>query len=261
MIGDPGLGGVTRQQWAIDVLTGIGAPITAGNIAALETWITHESGGKTGFAFNPLNTTDHPYGSAGQGGSQGNIQRFSNYQQGVQTIVHQLQYPRYGYPAIVAALRADAGSAAVLRAVNASQWGTHNFTAAELGGGVPGGAGTVPGSATPGVQQAAIIGGGGLLVPGGGSGPIIQGGAGAISSIFGAIGDVTSAAGAVAELAGRVVNLFLNWHYLAEVLIGTWMVWLGVKIVTTQVTGSPPHLIPNSVKQGGQAAAMAAAAA
>lgn len=274
MIGDPGLGGATRQQYAIDVLTGIGAPITAGNVAAIETWITHESGGRTGFAFNPLNSTDHPFGSAGQGGSQGNIQRYSNYQQGVATIVHQLLYPNHGYPAIVAAFRSDAGSAAVLRAVNASDWGTHNFSAAELGGGVPGGAGTVAGSpSAPGAFQTAGItdfgqgllnlggdaagGLGGLILGGGGNNPVTKG----ATSVTGAIGDAIGAAGSVAELAARVVNLFLNWHYLAEVVIGTWMVWLGVKIVTTQVTGTTPHLIPNSVKQGAAAAPMVVAAA
>lgn len=250
LIGDRGLGGATREQYAVDVLHGIGAPITPGNVAAILVWITHESGGTTGFAFNPLNSTDHPYGSAGQGGSQGNIQRYSNYQQGVQTIVHQLQYPNHGYPKIVAAFRSNAGSGQILAAVKASDWGTKNFSAAELGGSA-----TV-GGALPSAQEVAYIPGTHIHIPtspaGGGILP------GPAKSVFGAIGDVASAAGATAELAGRIVNLFLNWHYLAEVVIGTGMVLLGVRLVVADTTGGKVIPRPNVAGAAATAAVIAA---
>lgn len=245
---DRGLG-VSRVQYAVDVLHGIGAPITAGNVAAILIWITHESGGTTGFAFNPLNSTDHPYGSAGQGGSQGNIQRYQNYQQGVATIVHQLQYPNHGYPAIVNAFRSDAGSGAVLAAVKASDWGTKNFSSAELGGHA-----TVdPGGTT--AQPVAYIPGTHIHIPsspaGGGIVP------GPVKGIFGAIGDVTDAAGAMAELAGRVVNLFLNWHYLAEVVIGSAMVLIGIRLVIADTTGAKVVPRPNPAAVAAVGAAVA----
>lgn len=281
VIGDPGLGGATREQYAVDVLHGLGAPITPSNVAAIEIWIGHESGGRTGFAFNPLNTTDHPFGSAGQGGSQGNIQYFQNYDQGVKTVVHQLQYPNHGYPAIVAALRANAGTAAVLRAVNASAWGTHNFSAAELGGNVAG----APVTASPGaggsfsaqpagffdsVPGASILSGlGSLALQGaGGLGGLIIGGdpnkslpgkatkkaAGAVTSFTGGVEAAIEALGA---MAGGVVELFANWKYVLEFLIGVGMVLLGVRLISADLSGG--KVIPRP--DAGNVAKVAAAAA
>lgn len=281
LIGDPGLGGATREQYAVDVLHGIGAPITPGNVAAIEIWIAHESGGSTGFAFNPLNSTDHPFGSAGQGGSQGNIQRYQTYAQGVQTIVHQLQYPNHGYPAIVAAFKSNAGTAAILRAVNASDWGTHNFSAAELGTNT-----TAPVTSTtpsaPGSFTAQTVGfPGGSLLSGAGSlvGPLISLGGSAVGGLGGLIiggpgdpGSVTTkgagvigsvgsaAAGGLAALgaAGAAfVSIITNWKYELEFVIGALMVLLGIRLISADVTGG--KVIPRP--SPGTAGAVAAAAA
>lgn len=267
LIGDPGLGGATREQYAVDVLHGLGAPITPSNVAAIEVWIAHESGGRTGFAFNPLNTTDHPFGSAGQGGSQGNIQRFSSYQQGVATVVHQLQYPRYGYPAIVAALKQGNDASAVLRAVNASSWGTHNFTAAELGGQVPtpsgvtsspgagGGFAATPADVTTPFGKLSLPGPDVTISPFGivpGDHPGLANPLGAIAGGVASTADAIKAAG---SLALKVLDLLTHPQYVFEVLIGVGMILVGVRLIIADNTGKPVVPRPNPAAVAAVAAA------
>lgn len=265
LIGDRGLGGATREQYAVDVLHGIGAPITPQNVAAIEIWIAHESGGTTGFAFNPLNSTDHPFGTAGQGGSQGNIQRYQSYQQGVATIVHQLQYQNHGYPAIVAAFKRGNDAGAVLAAVKASDWGTKNFSAAELGGHVSapssvtaqpgtGGAGAVPVDITTPFGKLSTPGPDITISPFG----VVPGDHPGLANPFGAIaGGVASTADAIkaaGSLALKVLDVLTHPQYVFEVLIGVGMVLIGVRLIVADNTGGKVIPRPDPAKVAAVAA-------
>lgn len=128
--GDKRVPGHSIQDWAKDVLTGLGAPATTQNMEAMITWANTESGGYNpsvaGGRYNPLNTTEGAVGYVGQGGSQGDIKDFGSYEQGVQAIVHNLTVTKgAGYEPIVAALRAGNNPQAVFQAVNGSAFGTH----------------------------------------------------------------------------------------------------------------------------------------
>lgn len=120
-------GGHTIVQWAHDVLTALGLPTTQTNIAILVTWANIESGGynpnASGGRNNPLNTTQPGHGGVG-GGGQGNIMDYPSYADGVAAIVENLRNPRFGYPNILAGLRAQNPSQ-TFAAINASSFGTH----------------------------------------------------------------------------------------------------------------------------------------
>jgi hypothetical protein len=127
--GDKRLPGHTIQDWAKDVLTGLGAPVNQQNLDTMVTWANTESGGYNpsvaGGKNNPLNTTEGAVGYSGQGGSQGNIKDFGSYDQGVQAIVHNLtQTKGAGYENILNALH-QSDPQAVFSAVNGSAFGTH----------------------------------------------------------------------------------------------------------------------------------------
>lgn len=127
--GDKRTPGHSIQDWAKDVLGGVGAPVTQQNIDTLVTWANTESGGynpnASGGRFNPLNTTEGAVGYVGQGGSQGNIKDFGSYDQGVQAITHNLtQTKGAGYEHILSALKGN-DPQAVFQAINNSAFGTH----------------------------------------------------------------------------------------------------------------------------------------
>lgn len=128
--GDKRLPGHSIQDWAKDVLNGVGAPVTDQNMQTLITWANTESGGYNpnapGGRYNPLNTTEGAVGYVGEGGSQGNIKDFGSYQQGVQAIVHNLTKTKgAGYENILGALRQGNDPQAVFHAINGSAFGTH----------------------------------------------------------------------------------------------------------------------------------------
>lgn len=150
---NPQLPGVSLEQWAHDVLTGLGVPADATNVDTLMRWATAESGGGSATScagrFNPLNTTEGHFGYACQGGSQGNIKGFSSYQQGVQSIVWNLTKTKgAGYERILDALRGS-NQAATFSAIDASSFGTH-FGGNPPGLGGTGSVGTGPTSPLPG---------------------------------------------------------------------------------------------------------------
>jgi hypothetical protein len=131
----------TWQGWENDVLTAIGAPITAANIAFLDAWQHAEGGSAT---YNPLNTTQPasgstPYNSAG-------VQDFTTPTQGANATKQTLENGYY--PAIVSALQSgdplnNGDLGAMSQELN--KWGTGSgFLQALAGSNAPGASGGGP---------------------------------------------------------------------------------------------------------------------
>lgn len=212
-------GSHTIVQWAHDVLTALGLPVTITNIAILVTWANVESGGynpnATGGRNNPLNTTQPGHGGVG-GGGQGNIMDYPSYADGVAAIAENLRNPRFGYPAILKGLR-DQSASETFNAINASSFGTHinPNTQPTLDG-------------RPGVNPA----------PDSPSGLAGQGATLAVDfNPFGVaehlpvIGDLVKGGKAVQALAGFVLGIFRNWRFVLEVLGGAVLLLGGVLII------------------------------
>ena len=129
--------GQSIQQWASDLLSALGMPVTSTNVGILTSWANAESGGynpnASGGRNNPLNTTQQGPGWIGGGGSQGNISDFDTYAHGVAAQAANLKNPRFGYPAILQGLK-NQNPAQVFAAINASSFGTH-FPSGYTGGG------------------------------------------------------------------------------------------------------------------------------
>lgn len=114
----------SQKEWATSLLGALGAPVSDSNVSALVTWSRFEGGHFANSArFNPLNTTlDRPGATAMN--SVG-VKRYLTWEQGLDATVSTLLGNRSkerGYSAIVDALRSDAGTSAVLSAVNQSAW-------------------------------------------------------------------------------------------------------------------------------------------
>lgn len=127
--GDKRVPGKSIQDWAHDVLSGLGMPTSTQNMETMITWANTESGGynpnAAGGRYNPLNTTEGAVGYVGQGGSQGDIKDFGTYDQGVQAIVHNLTKTKgAGYEHILAGLASN-NPQATFQAINNSAFGTH----------------------------------------------------------------------------------------------------------------------------------------
>ncbi len=108
-----------REQFARDVLTRIGAPVTADNVRAMVAWQMAEG---TRASFNPLATVRS---SNQPGESQFNsvgVKNFGSYQAGVDTTVGALENGLYGN--IIAALQRGNDAQGVAQAVANSRWGT-----------------------------------------------------------------------------------------------------------------------------------------
>ena len=121
-LGSKGTG--SQKEWASSLLSALGAPASDANVAALMTWSRFEGGHwKNSAAFNPLNTTlDRPGASSMNAVG---VKRYGSWEQGIDATVSTLLGNRSkerGYSAIVDALRSDAGTSAVLSAVNQSAW-------------------------------------------------------------------------------------------------------------------------------------------
>lgn len=136
MASDKRVPGHSIAEWSRDLLLALGAPTNETNIRTLITWANVESGGynpsRPGGRFNPLNTTEDHFGSAGQGGSQGNIKDFASYSQGIQNQAWNLLHAgrqggrdAFGYQPIVDGLRKGNAPDEVFQAINRSAFGTH----------------------------------------------------------------------------------------------------------------------------------------
>lgn len=88
------------ETWAVDVLTGIGAPVTAENVAFLNAWQRREGGATANTAYwNPLNTTQRQTGSSSM--NSVGVQAFPDWNSGLRATLRTLR----NYRGIVAMLR------------------------------------------------------------------------------------------------------------------------------------------------------------
>lgn len=249
--------------WAIDVLSGLQVPVTPANVYAMVTWANHESGGyrpgnPVGL-YNPLNTTEGAVGYATQGGSQGNIKGFASYQQGVQAQVYNLSHTQgAGYEQIIAALQQGNNPSAVFAAVDASSFGTKGLptggvsvpsSISQIGGNI--GGGTSAGTST---ELASWV---PIQVPGL---PFPIPFPTSPGDVTGAVKGAGSALSTASALAGQFLGIFTNWRYVAEVLVGAAMIFLGFRLILADTTGR--NVLPRpgiSPQQGAEVAALAAA--
>ena len=114
-------------NFANDVLTGIGAPVTPENVRAIEAWMRAEGGASHN---NPLNTTQGAAG-ASDFNSVG-VKTYTSYEQGVQATIQTLLNGYYGN--IIAALKQGNNAMAVANAIADSPWGTGGLVKEILGG-------------------------------------------------------------------------------------------------------------------------------
>jgi len=118
------MGTGSQTNWASKLLGSLGAPVTDANVAALTTWARFEGGHwKNSASFNPLNTT------LDLGGNKSinsvGVKKYGSWEEGLTATVKTLLGNRSserGYAAIVDALKNNAGTSAVLSAVNQSAW-------------------------------------------------------------------------------------------------------------------------------------------
>jgi hypothetical protein len=102
------------------------APNAVG-LNALLTWMRAEGGWWGNAArYNPLNTTWPMPGSYPINPER--VQAYPSLESGYEATTRTLAQNGYGYPAVVACLRANAGCALLARAVGASEWGTGDFS-------------------------------------------------------------------------------------------------------------------------------------
>jgi hypothetical protein len=85
----------SESSWIASLLSGIGAPDTAANVASLEKWITEEGDFSAANHNNPLNTTLHTSGSSGAFNSTG-VQNYATSADGVSATVQTLESGAYG---------------------------------------------------------------------------------------------------------------------------------------------------------------------
>lgn len=241
--------GYTIVDWAIDLLTGLGIKPTPTRISMLTTWANHESGGynsgSSGGLNNPLNTTERTAVQGGrtitaisQGGSQGNIQNFGSPSDGVAVQVKNLSASNFGYPAIVAALRAE-NPDSFFGAIDSSAFGTHFAGHVQLDNGTSG---------SPSGPSGTSAGGGGIAAD-------LQN---SVSDAIAGIpffGSVFTGAQATAKFEGQLLGLFVNWRYVVEVMAGLVLMGAGFLIILID-TG----LAKKGVQAAGTAAAVGAIA-
>lgn len=114
----------SETTWATQLLQRLNAPASESNIKALTTWARFEGGHwKNSAMYNPLNTTLDMNGNPSI--NSVGVKRYGSWEEGnsatVKTLLGNRSAER-GYAAIVDALRSDAGTSAVLSAINSSAW-------------------------------------------------------------------------------------------------------------------------------------------
>lgn len=117
----------TSVEWAVLLLTAIGAPVTVNNVINIETWMASEEPKSDWLANNdPLNTTEHSSGflandSGGYGGPG-----YDDVQDGIAATADTIQQPQYSL--ILAALQQDAPADTFKAAVVASPWSSDHYS-------------------------------------------------------------------------------------------------------------------------------------
>jgi murein DD-endopeptidase MepM/ murein hydrolase activator NlpD len=117
-------GSGSQAEFATSLLTGLGAPLTEGNVKALTTWMRFEGGHwKNSAKYNPLNTTLTVPGATSM--NSVGVKAYANWNEGLQATISTLTGSKAdarGYTAIVNALRSGTDPNSVLDAVNNSAW-------------------------------------------------------------------------------------------------------------------------------------------
>lgn len=113
-------------SWVTGILNGIGAPVTATNIKALEVWHQFEQSGASNNPFNTTLTTgtSTSYNSVG-------VQNYPDESTGVAATVQTLNQSNMS--GIKTALVNGESLASIEAAINASPWGTHISSGAQNG--------------------------------------------------------------------------------------------------------------------------------
>jgi hypothetical protein len=114
----------SEAEFATSLLSGLGAPLTEGNVKALTTWMRFEGGHwKNSAKYNPLNTTLTVPGATSM--NSVGVKAYANWNEGLQATISTLTGSKAdarGYTAIVNALRSGTDPNSVLDAVNNSAW-------------------------------------------------------------------------------------------------------------------------------------------
>jgi hypothetical protein len=96
-------------------------------------WMAAEGGNwHNSASYNPLNTSKAMPGELGTMGTQGNIRRYKDWEQGIDATVQTLSSQKHGYPAIINALRNSNAQGAV-QALRASEWDIGHYTDPKTG--------------------------------------------------------------------------------------------------------------------------------
>jgi len=114
---------MTREEWAIQFLAGIGAPPSKANRIVIVSWIQAEGGTAK---WNPLNTTHEAPGATDY--NWVGVKNYPSYAAGLKATVDTLNYGadrgKYGYGKIRHCLQTSASPRRTLRAIESSEWGT-----------------------------------------------------------------------------------------------------------------------------------------
>lgn len=183
------------RSWAVSVLEGIRAPVTASNIDFLEHWQAAEGGPSD----NPLNTT------LGQPGAQGSsIRGYGSVQAGVDATVQTLLQPAYS--SVVQAFRKGSTEGTIGAAVIASPWdGSAHYAGTDFWNWIL----SQPG----GLSYAST----GISIPGVST---IEGAVANVNPVTGAYDVGKSAGEAVTSVAKAIEWVFSNWLRIFEFLGG-----------------------------------------
>lgn len=115
-------------HWQVQILKGIGAPVTPQNIRFLNAWTQVEGGAASN---NPFNTTEPGFTATGNYNSVG-VKNYATPAGGIQATVATLKNGRYGN--ILSALAQGTSAQAAAQALANSPWGTGSLVEKVLGG-------------------------------------------------------------------------------------------------------------------------------
>ena len=228
------LSGTFTANWQNDILTLIGAPLTAGNQEVMNAWNACEGNNPlpqgSGIPINnPFNTTLTHNGKGvsygGKGINSANVQAYPTASIGIQaTVDTMLNTPAFA--PIVAALRNNAGKAIIAGAIGASGWGTSGNCIAKNNGKVAAGA-VFPGDPADTSGTPAGPGSGGDLGQAVPSSPIPL--PNALSSWSGLVGGLQSILSALTSLS--------FWARVGQGMLGTTLIIAGLVFILSETKG------------------------
>ena len=122
---------MSPSDFAINVLRGLGAPTSGPAMEAMSHWVALEGGHWNNSALhNPLNTHQN-YAGATNALSSG-VKAYRTWQDGVNATLNNLAGVGGTYAPVVDAFKKNSSVGDIYRAIDASPWGTHNFSKSDL---------------------------------------------------------------------------------------------------------------------------------